>query len=156
MNESPKQHLRTHGKYHFMRVFLDFDGVLHPVGGSTLPFEHLPSFEEFLRKHPEVQVVISSSWRETFGVDYIRETFFSFDVQQQIIGGTPSLPNCYRYDEVQTHIEQSGYKGDFIVIDDDAGQFPPAWPPLLLCNPSEGLTHEKLKELLHRIRGNLK
>jgi hypothetical protein len=46
-------------------VFLDFDGVLHP----DPPSNELPLFcramllEEWLVQHPDVCVVISSTWR---------------------------------------------------------------------------------------------
>ena len=42
-------------------LFLDFDGVLHPGNRGT--FERAPMLEMWLLKHPEVDVVISSSWR---------------------------------------------------------------------------------------------
>ncbi|WP_205895069.1 HAD domain-containing protein [Metapseudomonas otitidis] len=54
-----------------MILFLDFDGVLHPeYDGQATPadvvFCHLPRFEAVMRDHPEVEIVISSTWREQF------------------------------------------------------------------------------------------
>lgn len=57
-----------------MILFLDFDGVLHPeYDGQATPadvvFCHLPRFEAVMRDHPEVEIVISSMWREQFPLD---------------------------------------------------------------------------------------
>ena len=54
-------------------LFLDFDGVLHPqYDGEPTPKEvcfcHLPRFEAVMRRHPGVQIVISSTWRQQFGM----------------------------------------------------------------------------------------
>lgn len=63
-----------------MRVlFLDFDGVLHPVPAvptnrvvngkpvmraiQVLPFEWLPVLAQLLRPHPDVRLIVHSSWR---------------------------------------------------------------------------------------------
>ena len=42
-------------------LFLDFDGVLHRGNSGTLVL--LPKLEALLRKHPQIVIVISSTWR---------------------------------------------------------------------------------------------
>ena len=42
-------------------IFLDFDGVLHRGNSGTLVL--LPKLEALLRKHPQIVIVISSTWR---------------------------------------------------------------------------------------------
>jgi hypothetical protein len=48
-------------------LFLDVDGVLHPVGAdysfSSRFFSHLPRLEALLREFESVDVIISSDWR---------------------------------------------------------------------------------------------
>lgn len=53
-----------------MLPFLDFDGVLHP-DRSTIDqfFCRLPLLETWLRKHPTVDVAISSSWRAAHPIE---------------------------------------------------------------------------------------
>jgi len=134
-----------------MRIYLDFDGVLHPVNSPQQNFVHLPSLEALLRENPGIEVVISSSWRAVFSEEYIKDHFFSEHVANRIVGVTPIFRELTRYDEILVHIQQTGYEGDFIVIDDEPHQFPSGWPPLLICNPDEGLNAEKIEELKGRI-----
>ena len=57
-----------------MLPFLDFDGVLHPDRSSVdLYFCRLTLLEPWLRKRPQIEVVISSSWREAHPLDELRE-----------------------------------------------------------------------------------
>ena len=79
-----------------MILFLDFDGVLHPeYDGQATPadvvFCHLPRFEAVMRDYPEVEIVISSMWREQFPLDALRARF-SPDIAGRIIGATPVTP----------------------------------------------------------------
>ena len=52
-------------------LFLDVDGVLHPVGTdysfSSRFFSHLPLLEELLQEFRSIDVVISSDWRLAIG-----------------------------------------------------------------------------------------
>ncbi len=66
-------------------LFLDFDGVLHPQydGGPTpkeICFCHLPRFEAVMRQHPGVLIVISSTWRQQFGLAQLRN-YFGADIR---------------------------------------------------------------------------
>lgn len=135
-----------------MRIYLDFDGVLHPRPSKAGPFEFIHLFEGILREFPHVEVVISSSWRIDFDFDTL-QGFFAEDVCHQIIGVTPDLPGRLRVDEVHAHLKESGYGGPFIVLDDAAGEFPQNYPPLILCETPVGLTSELLDELRSRVAG---
>ena len=79
-----------------MILFLDFDGVLHPeydrqAAPADVAFCHLPRFEAVMRDHPEVEIVISSTWREQFPLDDLRARF-SPDIAARIVGATPITP----------------------------------------------------------------
>lgn len=70
-------------------VFVDFDGVLHPYGcPEAVHFCRLELFEGWLRRRPQVDVVISSTWRETRSVAEWT-LFFADDLKQRVIGVTP-------------------------------------------------------------------
>jgi len=135
-----------------MLLFLGFDGVMHPAGGDRTLFAHRDAFEALLREHAHVEVVISSSWREVFDVDALREAYFSRDIQPRIIDVTPLIPGAMRWQEVQAYLDETRYAGPYIVIDDDASEFPSLWSPLLLCEPDVGLDALKLRELAARLR----
>lgn len=72
-----------------MLIFLDFDGVLHPKGAGGQHFTRLPLLEAFLREPDMVKIklVISSTWRQAYGLAKLRQ-FFAPDIGARIIGVT--------------------------------------------------------------------
>lgn len=108
-----------------MIIFLDFDGVVHPVSFPLKdPFSALPLFETWLRQHPEVDVVVSSAWRKERTLDDLKG-FFSPDLQCRIIGKTPHLKGDLnmrgqRETEVLQWLSDAGRRGDaWVALDDD-------------------------------------
>jgi hypothetical protein len=137
-----------------MIIFLDFDGVLHPTpSGEQGIFCHLERFENILRQFPLVCIVISSSWRLTYPEDVI-VGIFSDDVQDRIIGMTPSDNNKTEYPrhfEILTWISDAKYTGAWIALDDAEDEFPEATYHLLLCETAVGFDDviaERLKCIL--------
>ena len=57
-----------------MILFLDFDGVLHPLEaeGAEL-FSCLQKLWTLLRRHPEIEVVFSTAWRSSFPLNTLRK-----------------------------------------------------------------------------------
>ena len=87
-----------------MLIFLDFDGVLRRKDAPLYRLESdlMTHFERALRALPGARVVITSSWREAFGLPEMRR-LFSPDIAQRIIGVTPvarDREGTYRYREV--------------------------------------------------------
>lgn len=134
-----------------MLIFLGFDGVMHAVAGDRVLFAHRDAFEALLREHARVEVVITSSWREIFDLDTLREDHFSRDIQPRIIDVTPLIPGAMRWQEIQAYLDETRYAGPYIVLDDDASEFPDGWAPLLLCEPALGLDAERLEVLSARL-----
>jgi hypothetical protein len=57
-------------------LFLDFDGVLHPLrSGEAGRFILIPAFEAWVRIHPAIEIVISSTRRQIFPFETIRRFF---------------------------------------------------------------------------------
>ena len=72
-----------------MILFLDIDGVLHPDPPQPdQRLRSLPRLVEILRDHPQVEVVISSLWREKLSLDQLRD-LFPADLRERIIDVTP-------------------------------------------------------------------
>ncbi|KGX39452.1 HAD domain-containing protein [Burkholderia pseudomallei] len=69
-------------------LFLDFDGVLHPVDAATFDnagrlmadprlFTWLPVLADIVAPHPEVRIVVSSDWRRLLDDDNLKRVLGS-------------------------------------------------------------------------------
>lgn len=139
-----------------MIVFLDFDGVLHPIpnNGST-DFSALPLFETWLREHEQVKLVISSSWREIMGMDVLK-AIFSADLRDRIIDKCPTIEfvghqEYWRYMEIMEWMEINQYKGAWLALDDMDTAFPKGLPQLVACQTKIGIDSKILTELTEKI-----
>ena len=124
-----------------MIVLLDFDGVLHPqYEGQSVPvnvaFCHRAQFEAVMREFPQVEIVISSTWREQFSLDELR-AWFSADIAARIIDTielqkriAPPRMVALREWEIVTWLMGPGRQDEpWIALDDAAWQFKPPRPP---------------------------
>lgn len=131
-----------------MILFLDFDGVLHPVfPRRELPdeenqlFSFLPRLEGVLRDFPEFKIVIASSWRENRSWENVIKAF-SQDISARIIGATPVLkskeppyPKHPRYEEILDYLNINNLAtARWVALDDDPEIYPPTCQNLILCS----------------------
>jgi hypothetical protein len=143
-------------------VFLDFDGVTHPEPTSGPVFVHLPQIEAVLRAYPQVNIVLSTSWRESFHLDVLRSNF-SADISPRILDVTPVLDWSARLHHPaplsrasrQAEIEAWLYSNltmahPWIALDDRAHWFDPGCRHLLFTNRRTGFTPADAKQL-HRM-----
>lgn len=144
-----------------MILFLDFDGVLHPEILGTPELCHLPALEELIREFPQVELVLSTSWRVVYTHDELL-SLFSPDIRLRIVGATPQyediplsiregLSEFIRQAEIEAWVQINKIKEGFIVIDDCQSEFTPNWAPLFLVNKETGITQPyllKLREIL--------
>ena len=127
-------------------LFLDFDGVLHPttieadieadeiVVGTGL-FGWLPALVSALRTHPDVSVVVHSTWRYTHDIDELRDVLGVLG--SRVVGATPRGP---RFESIQWWLHTNPSFGNYRILDDDPKEFPvPSPPELILCDPSTGV-----------------
>ena len=137
-----------------MVLFLDFDGCLHNsnvvmkpcsqadalnlsaeerrfvtknnylVTGENL-FEHCDRLAVALEPFPEVRIVISSTWRQHFSIDALKD-FLPPALAECVIGVTPiffSRDGAYqRMREIGSFLEENGYP-QWIAIDDNEYPF---------------------------------
>lgn len=147
-------------------LFLDIDGVLHPEGvGEELHFVHLDNFEGVLREFPQIQVVISSTWRLDMSLEELRLRF-SEDLRPRIVGVTPSLPESkdprkQRQRECEQWLETAlaadlSLRPPWLALDDRANYFDEGCPNLVLLphvhQGGTGLEGPYTDQLRNRIR----
>ena len=147
-----------------MILFLDFDGVLHPelcIGPGQ--FVHLRRFERWLRTHAEIEVVISSSWRNQVPWLEIVDRF-SADIQTRIVGRTPSRLQIVsslvpaevliykREAEIfEWRCTQGRLSDPWVAVDDMPSLFSDGCANLMLIDPATGITEGDLAALSKRV-----
>jgi hypothetical protein len=146
-------------------LFLDFDGVTHPEPSLKADeFCALPLIEDVLRDFPDVEVVISSSWRTVFSLEQLRG-FFSAELAQRVVGVTPSsktttdawLPGSSmgyeREFECESWMRQNRPWGTpWLAIDDRPHWFRPDCTDLLLTSSKVGFCQSHQDTLREMIR----
>lgn len=139
-------------------LFLDFDGVLHPLLSSEPEFCRLDLLWKILRACPDAKVVFSTSWREVYRPEEMVE-FVTYgggeDLSHRIIGRTPSIKveePCDRRDlEIQSWLDVNDHSGPWLAIDDMPELFNGGHPNLYVVNGETGLTDADILAILGRI-----
>jgi hypothetical protein len=134
-------------------LFLDFDGVLHPLrSGEAGRFACMPAFEVWARSQSALEIVISSTRRQIFPFDTLKR-FFSADVGVHIIGVTPIVvveTEYTRHHEIDLWLrEHQRDTARWLALDDSQERFPPGCPNLVLCDPTRGFNQDVALRLTH-------
>lgn len=123
-------------------IFLDFDGVLHPVcprddlpASESQPFCYLPRLAQVLQDFPGIEIVITSTWRLHRDLDQLRE-MFPVELRGKIVGATAELVADERFGgrelEALAWRDQHRPGAQWVALDD----LTTAWPTterLVLC-----------------------
>ncbi len=134
-----------------MRIFLDFDGVLHP--GQKGDFSQIDVFRKVMGRLQYPQIVITSSLRLSMTIKELR-AMFPADLARKIEGVTPekdAFKGCVRQLEIQSYNQRNPLP--FLVLDDEASLFEPGWPPLALVNSQTGLVDADVDRIYNIARG---
>lgn len=146
-----------------MILFLDFDGVLHPdavyltkrgielrAEGELFMWSSLLS--DALANHPDIQIVLSTSWARQIGYGHARKALPPA-LRSRVIGATwhsamgRGWPNRIpwdvqtRYNQIATYLNRLPYPVPWSAIDDDDE----GWPDdqrkhLILTDSMQGLS----------------
>ena len=139
-----------------MILFLDIDGVLHPDPPEPdQRLRSLPRLIAILRDFPQVEVVISSLWREHLTLDQLRG-LFPAEIRSRIIDVTPIaervdgwLP-ARREGEILEWLESTGRIGEpWLALDDAGWQFTQHRDRLVKCVFYDGLD-DRIETLLRQ------
>ena len=132
-------------------LFLDFDGVLHPDPPSSQhPLWCCASLlSEWLDRHPDVGVVVSSTWRKGRTVEQLK-MLLPPAIGTRVIGATPAetVELYTRQVECETWMKnnQSPWV-PWMALDDRAWNFRPFEPRLVLTDRRTGLVPADVAKL---------
>lgn len=119
---------------------LDFDGVLHPQD-AELPEERrfcwLAVLESLLVDHPDVRIVVHSSWRYEYTNSELRALLSPLG--QRFVGSAPRGP---REQAIELVLQANRHVRHHLVIDDDPREFTGSAVNLLLVDPLLGISDE--------------
>lgn len=102
-------------------LFLDFDGVLHPLSEdqSVQNFVWLPVLEQLLVAHQDVQIIVHSTWRYIYQDDELRGLLAGLGAR--FAGSAPRGP---REQAIQAVLQANrGHFSDYLVLDDAKREF---------------------------------
>jgi len=148
-----------------MILFLDFDGVLHPgiaCGPALFSARHL--IWQLLDACPHIEVVFSTSWRETHPVPELTEFVTAGGGEHhagRFIGTLPSvLYEAGRNIAGPVHQRENAINAwltgndqpvrNWIALDDDKTGFTPACPNLIWIDKITGLKPDDMANLIMR------
>jgi hypothetical protein len=125
-------------------LFLDFDGVLHPLypqAQGLLHFCWLPVLARLLDQHADVRIVVHSTWRYDHTENELRTLLGRLG--PQFVGSAPRAPR-----EQAIEMVLGANKGtvlSHLVLDDDAKEFSGSTVNLLLVEPRLGLSDVRIQ-----------
>lgn len=134
-----------------MILFLDFDGVLHP----DPPTQQLPLWwraallSEWLNMHPQVDVVISSTWRVGRTLDMLRDLLPSA-LARRVVGATGQIHEALYARQLECEAWMRSNRPtwrSWAALDDRAWNFRLFEKPFVLCDRRTGLTSDDLSQL---------
>lgn len=120
-------------------LFLDFDGVLHPAWGNSLPeFVHVPMLAQVLTGRA-CEIVISSTWREHYSLAQLKQ-LLSPELAVRVMGVTGQDPpgRYARHQAILQYLETQDGAVDWRALDDSGSEFHEC-PNLILCDGAIGL-----------------
>lgn len=144
-----------------MILFLDFDGVLHPLDARAGPqFCRRPLLEAMLLADScaGTGIVISSAWRKLYSLRQLR-LMFSPALQRRILGCTPVIEDDGPYlrgREIRAWLCAHALEDPWLALDDDRDNFAgPDHGRVVFTDPAIGLSPldaARLGRLLRRTK----
>jgi len=152
-------------------IFCDWDGVLNSVASliysnrtRLLGLSTTPSHESFdpiacsnlqyiLEELPDVQVVVSSTWRKNKTLHALQEIFKINNIlPDRMIGMTPISKDRYRGKEIEMYLKEHPEVTDFVIIDDDS-DLKPYMDRLVQTDSRNGLTFTDAEKVIQLFGG---
>jgi hypothetical protein len=147
-----------------MILFLDFDGVLHPdavylrlngeieLRAPGALFMWAPALADALEAHPQIHIVLSTSWARNLGYHTARKAL-PVELRQRVIGATwhsamgrgwpDYIPwdDQTRFQQIAAYLSRLEAPMPWLAIDDDAEGWPETQREhLIQTEPMRGLS----------------
>jgi predicted mannosyl-3-phosphoglycerate phosphatase (HAD superfamily) len=134
-------------------IFLDFDGVLHPVSAKRHEHFSCAKLLEEALQDAQCEIVISSSWRFRYSLDELRE-ILPVNLAKRVTAttGAAHVGKFARHAEIQNFADTRP-KLRWIALDDCAWAFPTT-SQLIVCNPNNGLTFTEVETVRQWLTGD--
>jgi hypothetical protein len=139
-------------------IFADYDGVFHPVSdlhwfSMGLPvdtciqrgrlFRWALILHEILDPHPDVRIVVHSSWRLLHPEEKVKSLLGPLaDRVIHVISREYD-----RGEGVAAYISENKIV-DYVILDDRPDWFAPGTPRLVVCDPETGISNEQVRAQL--------
>ena len=131
-------------------LFLDFDGVLHPLGlNKKLDFNKVFYIEQLLEEFPNVSIVISSSWADTHSLDELKKLLPS--ISKSIIGKVKEINRYNRDICIKAWLGNTSLCRYYPWVAVDDAAFFEKDSPVVWCDSLTGLTEESFNVLKRAI-----
>ena len=130
-------------------LFLDFDGVVHPLDPESLGLQHfcwLPVLTRLLEPHDDVGIVVHSTWRYDHTDKELR--MLLGPIGPRFVGSAPRAPR-----ELAIEMVLGANKGtvfSHLVLDDDSKEFSRSTVNLLLVEPHLGISDVRVQAALSK------
>jgi transcriptional regulator with XRE-family HTH domain len=149
-------------------LMLDLDGVVHAAGDSRMNdngqlvgermFRWWSQLEQVLNEHPDLQVVVHSSWRKFWPRMELLRPLLPQGLADRVVGVTdPDILD--RQESIERWVEDHPGVGAVVILDDDPSAFDVDHPDLVVCQPDTGLSDpavvEKLRLAVARAKAKL-
>lgn len=143
-------------------IFLDFDGVLHPVGSCVWDadkqqmqaqgaFRWWPILHDLLLQSPvPVELVVHSTWRLMWETDEELLALLPPAMRPYVRGVTDR--SCMGREASIVHYVAHNRVDNFVVVDDEPAAFAPDYAPLIACSSATGLS---MTSVLHALEERL-
>lgn len=132
-------------------VFLDFDGVVHPLVSAEIFLPRCVGCVNEIVAALDAHIVLSTAWR---GPDWPR---YNRLFRDRVIGCTPEFFDLtlryLRYEEIRAFLQERTWESvPWLALDDMPEMFPPD-APLYAVDGAVGLTPEDRDRVLERFGG---
>lgn len=128
-------------------IFLDFDSVLHEARGDLEEeqfFQWVPVLAKLIAPHPDVYVVVPSSWRHMHTPEELRG--FMHELAGRYLGAVPPGP---RERSIREYLRLVPQVREYIAIDDAPEEFSRIrGRRLLVCDSRTGLSAPYVRQRL--------
>lgn len=141
-------------------VFFDIDGVLHPQPSSFYEdayryresawFRWQVALLDALAPYPDCHLVLHSSWRLAYRGPDLHDSLPPELGARLTAVANPGIAS--RFGAIQDYARRHQLTG-YVIVDDEAKEFPPGLPELLLLDPDQGLGNPAaVAQLAERLR----